>query len=346
MARVAINGFGRIGRTFFRMGFDNPDFEIVAINDLGDIENLAYLLRYDTAYGRADFDVKHGDQKLLINDSEVAFLSARDPRELPWAAMGIDVVVESTGIFTSYEKSKAHLDAGAKRVIITAPVKDDAAAVGVTGATVLLGVNDDMLTTCDIVSNASCTTNATSPLIGILKEAIGIEKAVLNTTHAYTASQSLVDGPSKKDFRGGRAAAQNIIPSSTGAAIATTLAHTELAGKFDGIAVRVPVVVGSLVDVTFIASRPTTVEEVNKALTDAAGTKQWSNIFAVTEDEIVSSDIIGARYASIADLKMTRVVDGNLVKVLAWYDNETSYTHTLVEEVAAISRFFNQKGGR
>lgn len=346
MARVAINGFGRIGRTFFRMAVDHPDFEIIAVNDLGDIENIAYLLRYDTPYGRADFDVETGDQMLKVGGNEIAFLSVRDPHELPWEKMGIDIVIESTGLFTSYEKSKAHLDAGAKRVVVTAPVKDDPTAVGITGATVLLGVNDDMLTTCDIVSNASCTTNAASPLIGILKEAIGIEKAMLNTTHAYTASQSLVDGPSKKDFRGGRAAAQNIIPSSTGAAIATTLAHTELAGKFDGIAIRVPVVVGSLVDVTFIASRPTTVEEVNKALTDAAASKQWSHVFAVTEDEIVSSDIIGARYGCIADLLMTRVVDGNLVKVLGWYDNESSYTHTLVEEVAMISRFFNQKGGR
>jgi glyceraldehyde 3-phosphate dehydrogenase len=344
MARVAINGFGRIGRTFFRMAFDHPDFEVVAVNDLGDIENIAYLMKYDTAYGRAEFDVSYTDSALVINGREVRVLSERDPALLPWKDMDIDIVVESTGFFTSYEKSKTHLTAGAKRVVISAPVKDDPSAVGITGATVLMGANDDMLTTCDIISNASCTTNATSPLIGILKEAIGIEKAVLNTTHAYTASQSLVDGPSKKDFRGGRAAAQNIIPSSTGAAVATTLVHTELAGKFDGIAVRVPVVVGSLVDVTFIASRPTTVEEVNQALTAGASSKQWSNIFAVTSEQIVSSDIIGARYASIADLEMTRVIDGNLVKVLAWYDNETSYTHTLVEQVAALSRFFNQKG--
>lgn len=347
MARVAINGFGRIGRTFFRMAFNHPDFEVVAVNDLGDIENIAYLLRYDTAYGRSEFEVEASDgPALTVDGKQVAFLSVRDPHELPWGAMDIDIVVESTGIFTSYEKAKAHLDAGAKRVIISAPVKDEAAAAGITGSTVLLGVNDDLLTTCDIVSNASCTTNAASPLIGILKEAIGIEKAMLNTTHAYTASQSLVDGPSKKDLRGGRAAAQNIVPSSTGAAVATTLAHTELAGKFDGIAVRVPVIVGSLVDITFIASRDTTVSEVNAALAAAAEDKRWSNIFAVTEDEIVSSDIIGARYASIADLKMTRVVDGNLVKVLAWYDNETSYTHTLVEETAVVARFFNQKGGR
>jgi glyceraldehyde 3-phosphate dehydrogenase len=208
-----------------------------------------------------------------------------------------------------------------------------------------MGVNDHELATCQISSNASCTTNATSPLIGILKEAIGIEKAVLNTVHAYTATQALVDGPSKKDYREGRAAAQNIIPSSTGAAVATTLAHTELAGKFDGISIRVPVVVGSIVDVTFIASRPTTVEEVNQALTDASLSARWNNLFAVTNDPLVSSDIIGARFASIADLAMTRVVDGNLVKVLAWYDNETSFTHTLVAHVAAIAALFNQKEG-
>jgi glyceraldehyde 3-phosphate dehydrogenase len=272
-------------------------------------------------------------------------VSEKDPKALPWGQKGVDIVVESTGFFASYTGSKAHLDAGAKRVVITGPVSDDPTAAGVTGATVLMGVNEATLATCVITSNASCTTNATSPLIGILKEVIGIEKAILNTTHAYTASQSLVDGPSKKDFRGGRAAAQNIVPSSTGAAKATTLAHTELKGKFDGISIRVPVPVGSIVDVTFIASRNTTVEEVNSALTKAAASERWKNLFAVTNEQLVSSDIIGARYAAIADLEMTRVVDGNLVKVLAWYDNETSYTHTLVEHVAAVSRFFNVKAG-
>jgi glyceraldehyde 3-phosphate dehydrogenase len=346
MARVAINGFGRIGRTFFRMAYDHPDFEIIAINDLGDISNLAYLLQYDTAYGRAPFSVEAVDGGLKIGNTTVQCLSERDPAALPWGDLGIDIVVESTGFFTSYEKSKAHLDAGAKRVVISAPVKDDATTVGITGATVLMGVNDEVLTTCDISSNASCTTNATSPLIAILKEAIGIDKALLSTVHAYTASQSLVDGPKGKDFRSGRAGAQNIIPTSTGAAIATTLAHTDLVGKFDGIAIRVPVPVGSIVDITFLASRPTTVEEVNAALTKAAESAHWSNLFAVTNEPIVSSDIIGARYASIADLAMTRVVDQNLVKVMAWYDNETSYTHTLVEQVAAVSRFFNQKSGR
>jgi glyceraldehyde 3-phosphate dehydrogenase len=252
--------------------------------------------------------------------------------------MNIDLVMESTGFFTTYEGAKKHLQAGAKKVVISAPVSDDPVAAGVTGATVLMGVNDDQLATCQISSNASCTTNATSPLIAILKEAVGIEKAILSTVHAYTASQTLVDGPSKKEFRDGRAAALNIIPSSTGAAKATTKAHTELAGKFDGIAIRVPVPVGSLVDVTFISSRDTTVEEVNEAFKKAATDPKWKNIFTATDEPLVSSDIIGSRVGSIADLSFTRVIGGNLVKVFAWYDNETSYTQTLVEHVAAAAR--------
>ncbi|MEM9336680.1 MAG: glyceraldehyde 3-phosphate dehydrogenase NAD-binding domain-containing protein [Patescibacteria group bacterium] len=345
MARVAINGFGRIGRAFFRMAVDNLAFDIVAINDLGDIENLAYLLKYDTVYGRGQFSVDVQDGKLMVNGKEVAFLSERDPAAAPWGDMDIDVVVEATGVFSSYEKSKMHLDAGAKRVVITGPVKDDPAAVGIQGATVLMGVNDEQLGEgCSISSNASCTTNATSPLVAILKEGIGIDKAILNTVHAYTATQSLVDGP-KKDFRKGRAAAQNIIPTSTGAAIATTLAHTDLKDKFDGIAMRVPVPIGSIVDVTFVASRDTTVEEVNKVLTDAAQSEKWKNLFAATNEPIVSSDIIGARYASIADLPSTRVVAGNLVKVLAWYDNESSFTHTLVQHVESVATFFNNQHG-
>lgn len=344
MAKVAINGFGRIGRTFFKMAMNHPDFEVVAINDLGDIENLAYLLQYDTAYGRGQYDVSIQDGSLVVDGKEIAFIQERDPKALPWGAMNIDIAVEATGIFSSYEKSKMHLEAGAKRVIISGPVKDDPIAAGIEGATVLMGVNDDALATCSISSNASCTTNATSPLVAILKESIGIEKAILNTVHAYTSTQSLVDGPSK-DFRKGRAAAQNIIPTSTGAAVATTKVHTELVGKFDGISIRVPVAVGSLVDVTFIASRTTTVEEVNQLLSTAASDTKWSTLFAVTDEPLVSSDIIGARFASIADLGMTRVVDGNLVKVLAWYDNETSYTHTLVEHVAAVARFCNAKTG-
>ncbi len=333
MVRVAINGFGRIGRTFFRLAYGNPDFEVVAINDLGDLANLAYLLEYDSVYGRAPFSVEVIDGALMVGGKKISFAQEKEPNKLPWRDWAIDIVVESTGFFVSYEGSKLHLDAGAKRVVVSAPVKGDPAAIGITGATVLMGVNHDLLKTCQVSSNASCTTNATSPLIAILKEAIGIDKAVLNTVHAYTASQTLVDGPSKKDFRAGRAAALNIVPSTTGAAIATTLAHPELKDKFDGIAMRVPVPVGSIVDVTFIASRNTTVEEVNNALLKAASEPRWKHLFAVTSEEIVSTDIIGSRVGSIADLSFTKVVDGNLVKVLAWYDNETSYTQTLVEHV-------------
>jgi len=338
MVRVAINGFGRIGRTFMRSAFGHADFEIVAINDLGSIDNLAYLLKYDSVYGQSPFTVEVVDGKLKVGGKEIAFVQEREPEKLPWAAMNIDVVVESTGFFTTYEGSKKHLQAGAKKVVVSAPVKGDAVAAGVSGATVLMGVNQDALATCDISSNASCTTNATSPLIAVLKEAIGIEKAVLNTVHAYTASQALVDSPSKKDIREGRAAALNIVPSTTGAAIATTLVHPELSNKFDGIAMRVPVPVGSIVDVTFIASRDTSVEEVNAALLKAAGEARWQRIFAVTTEPIVSSDIIGSRVGSLADLSFTKVVGGNLVKVLAWYDNETSYTQTLVEHVATVAR--------
>lgn len=338
MIKVAINGFGRIGRTFFRLAYGNPNFEVVAVNDLGDINNLAYLLEYDSVYGRSPFTVAVKDGSLLVQNKTVAFTQEKEPNNLPWGQMGVDIVIESTGFFTSYEGAKLHLEAGAKRVVISAPAKGDAGEAGVAGATVLMGVNEEMLDTCQITSNASCTTNATSPLIAILKQAIGIDKAVLNTVHAYTASQTLVDAPSKKDFRAGRAASLNIVPSTTGAAIATTLAHPELTNKFDGIAMRVPVPVGSIVDVTFIASRNTTVEEVNNALINASKDARWRNLFAVTDEQIVSTDIIGSRVGSIADLSFTKVVDGNLVKVLAWYDNETSYTQTLVEHVQAIAK--------
>jgi len=338
MIRVAINGFGRIGRAFMRAAHGRSDFEVVAINDLGTIESLAYLLKYDSVYGRSSFSVEVVDGKFMVGGKEIAFVQEREPEKLPWGSMGIDVVIESTGFFTTYEGSKKHLLAGAKRVVISAPVKDDPAAAGVQGATVLMGVNQEQLATCQISSNASCTTNATSPVIAILKEAIGIEKAMLNTVHAYTASQSLVDAPAKKNLRDGRAAALNIIPSTTGAAIATTKAHPELEGKFAGLAMRVPVPVGSIVDITFVASRATSVEEVNDTLRKAAGEARWKHVFAATDEPIVSSDIIGSRVGSIADLSFTQVVDGDLVKVLAWYDNETSYTQTLVEHVAEAAK--------
>ena len=343
--RVAINGFGRIGRTFFRMAYDNPHFEVVAINDLGDVHNLAYLLSYDTAYGRAPYAVSVVDNQLVVEGKTIRTVSEREPLKLPWREERIDIVVESTGIFTEYAKAKVHLEAGAKRVVISAPVKDAPDAEGVRGATVLMGMNEEALKTCDISSNASCTTNATNPLIAILNEKIGIEKAILNTVHAYTASQSLVDGPSKKDVREGRAAAENIVPSSTGAAIATTLVHTDLKGKFDGISIRVPVPVGSIVDVTFIATRDTTVDEVNKVLRDASMTERWNDIFSITDEPLVSSDIIGARCAAIADLAFTRVVGGNLVKVLAWYDNETSYTSTLIKHVETVAHIVSVSKG-
>lgn len=334
MVRVAINGFGRIGRTFMRSAFGHPDFEVVAVNDLGSLETLAYLLKYDSAYGRSPFSVEIKDDNLIVDGKKIEFVQERDPEKLPWKDLDIDIVVESTGFFTTFEGSKKHLTAGAKRVVISAPAKDDAAAAGVNGATVLMGVNDEELKTCEISSNASCTTNATSPLIAILKEAVGVEKALLTTVHAYTSTQSLVDGPSRKNLRLGRAAALNIIPSTTGAAIATTKVHTELEGNFDGIAMRVPVPVGSVVDITFVAGRETTVEEVNDALKKAAADPKWEHIFAATDEPIVSSDIIGSKVGSIADLSFTKVVGGNLVKVLGWYDNETSYTQTLVEHVA------------
>ena len=315
--RVAINGAGRIGRAFYKLAVERPEIEVVAVNDLGDRENIEYLLKHDTVYGNwnGKFDVK--------------FFQEKDPSNLPWKELDIDVVVESTGFFTEFEKAKAHIDAGAKRVVITAPGQGD-------GDTVLMGVNEEKLSSCVVTSNASCTTNAASPLIAILDEAIGIEKAVLNTTHGYTASQSLVDGPSKRGFREGRAAAQNIVPSSTGAALAVTKAFTKLDRLFDGIATRVPVVAGSLVDVTFVATRETTKEEVNDILKKAAEEERWKGIFTVTEEELVSSDVLGSPYGSIADLNFTRVVGGNLVKVLAWYDNEVGYCYTLLDHVIKL----------
>ena len=333
--RIAINGFGRIGRAFFKVAKDRPELDIVAINDLGDLENIAYLLKYDSVYGKSDFDIQVVDgekSELHIDGKKIKFLSERDPLQLPWNDMHIDIVLESTGVFTSYEKSQVHLEAGAKRVVLSAPAKDEPPE-GIDGATVLIGINEDRLKTCDISSNASCTTNAGSPLMQILNEHIGIEKALLNTVHGYTATQSLVDIPNKKDFRKGRAGATNMIPSTTGAATAVTKALTSLAGKFDGIAIRVPLLTGSLADITFLAKRKTSVEEVNKILRSAATLDRWKNIFSVTDEQLVSSDIIGSHYASIADLGFTRVVDGDLVKVLAWYDNEMGYTYALVEHV-------------
>jgi glyceraldehyde 3-phosphate dehydrogenase len=345
--RVAINGAGRIGRSFLRLVYTDQrgsaqnysQIEVVAINDLGDISNIAYLIKYDTAYGPSQFpvSVSPDKQSLVVNGKEIKFLSVKELPGLPWKEMNIDVVVEATGAFTTFEKAKGHISAGAKRVVITAPAKDSPS--GESEATVLMGINEEKLKTCTISSNASCTTNAGAPLIQILNEKIGIEKAVLNTVHGYTASQSIVDGPNNKDWKEGRAAAQNIVPTSTGAAIAVTKAIPELEGRFDGVAMRVPVVAGSIVDVTFIAKRQTNAEEVNKILREAGSEPRWQGIFAATDEPIVSSDIIGSLFGSIADLGLTRVIGGNLVKVCAWYDNEMGYTATLIKHIIKVGEY-------
>ena len=321
MTKIAINGFGRIGRLFFRQVSGKRNLQVVAINDLGDRENLEYLLKYDTVYGR--FEGKLPEH----------VLQEKDPAKLPWGKLGIDVVVEATGVFDSYEEAQAHLRAGAKRVVITAPAKDED---GELGRTVLSGVNEKDMKACRITSNGSCTTNSIASVIQVLDEGIGVAKALLNTTHGYTATQSLVDGPTRgKDMRRGRAAAQNIIPSSTGAAIATTRAVKSLEGKFDGIALRVPVPAGSIADITFLAKRPTTVEEVNTILTKAASSLRFKNVLQVTQEALVSSDVLGQPYGALVDLE----IDGDLVKVLSWYDNEWGYAATLVRhvEVAAAA---------
>lgn len=340
--KVAINGFGRIGRLFFRQAFDNPEIEIVAVNDLGDIENLAYLLRHDTVYRTFDKEVSFTKNDngiggtLLVAGKKITVVSEKDPAKLPWGQMGIDVVVESTGLFESFEKASVHVNqAGAKHVVISAPAKDDEGTAG--GKTILMGINQDDLKTCHISSNGSCTTNATAPVVQIMHDEIGILKAALSTVHAYTATQTLTDSPTKgKDFRRGRAAAQNIVPSTTGAAISVTRAVADLKGKFDGIAIRVPVITGSLTDLTFLAKRKTTVEEVNMIFKKAAESARWKGILGVNTDQPVSGDMIGTPFASVVDLEYTKVIDGDLVKVLAWYDNEWGYVTTLVSHILTI----------
>ncbi len=335
--KIAINGFGRIGRVFFRHAFGHPDLEIVAINDIGTPENLAYLLKYDTVYGLYDKNVKcqmsNVKNVLVVDGKEILVLSEKDPSLLPWKKMDIDIIVESTGVFESHEKAAPHLAAGAKRVIITAPAKDEITPTSTPN------VGEEFLKLDKITSNASCTTNAVTPIMAVMLKDPGIKKAVLNTVHAYTASQGIVDGPDKKDdYRRARAAGQNIVPSTTGAAIAATKALPSLKGKFDGISLRVPVICGSIMDFTFIASRPTSVEEVNSIFKKAAAEKQWQGILAITEEPLVSSDILKNPHGSIVDLLMTKVIDNDLVKVLAWYDNEWGYASMLLKHVLAVSK--------
>lgn len=331
MTNIAINGFGRIGRSFFRAAFGDSDFNIVAVNDLTDTATLAYLLKFDSVYGRYQKDVKVGDEALIVDGKEIRVLAEKDPAKLPWADLKIDVVVESSGFFTDGAKAKAHLDAGAKRVVITAPATGDV-------ATVLVGVNDNLFKGAGpITCNASCTTNATAPVMQILKETLGIKKAGMSTVHGYTATQKLVDGPDAKDVRRGRAAAVNIVPSTTGAAEAVTQSIPDLEGKFGAIAMRVPVITGSLTDITALVGRPTTIEEVNEIFKKATKEERWAKTFAVTEEPLVSTDIIGEPYGAIVDLSLTRVIDSDLVKVFGWYDNEAGYTATLVEHVRRVT---------
>lgn len=335
---VAINGLGRIGRAFVRLAAKNPAIKIVGANDLGEAANLAYLLKYDSAYGQYDLPVTLAGEFLLVGEQKIKLLQKKDPLELPWGELGVDVVVESTGVFDKFSEAKKHLDAGAKRVVISAPAKKEEVP-GLSTATILMGINDDKLASCPLTSNASCTTNAASPLIQILHEKIGIKKALLNTVHAYTATQKLVDGPDTKDWRRGRAGADNIVPSTTGAAIAVTEAVPELKGLFDGLALRVPVIAGSLADITFVTRRATSVEEVNKILLEAAKEPRWQGIYTATTEPLVSRDIIGNTYAAIADLSFTKVVGGDLVKVLSWYDNEMGYTNSLLMHVLKAGSF-------
>jgi glyceraldehyde 3-phosphate dehydrogenase len=331
MMKLAINGFGRIGRAAFKIALEEPTIEVVAINDLGDIENLAYLLRYDTIYGRYGRPVSVEGASLLVGKKKIAVLGERDPRKLPWKDLGVDVVIESTGVFTEEEGARGHIEAGARRVIISAPSDSESIS------TVLMGVNEKELAGKEIISNASCTTNSAAPVMSVLQSAFGIEKALLTTVHAYTATQSLVDGPATKDFRRGRAAAANLVPSSTGAALATTRALPALAGKFDGIALRVPLTTVSISDITAVVSRAVSVEEVQQAFRDAAQ-GLLSAVLGVTEDPVVSADFIGDPRSAIVDLPLTRVVGGDLVKVMAWYDNEWGYSNRLVEQVVAVGK--------
>jgi glyceraldehyde 3-phosphate dehydrogenase len=340
MANIAINGFGRIGRAFLKLALTHPELSVVAVNDLGDPENLAYLLRFDSAYGRytqpVSVEQSDGKQFLVIGNRRIMFLQEKDPLQLPWEALDVDVVVEATGVFESFEKARVHITAGAKRVVLTAPAKDDD---GPDAKTALMGINAEALSTSTLSSNGSCTTNSVSPVIQILQEGLGIKKAFLNTVHGYTATQSLIDGPTKgTDFRRGRAAAANITPSTTGAAIAVGRVVEGMDGKFDGMALRVPVLTGSMSCVTFLAKRKTTSDEINELLEDAASDERWKGIFAVSHDQLVSSDIVGDPHASIADLSLTKVVDGDLCAVYAWYDNEFGYTNSLVMHVLEAAR--------
>ena len=325
--RVAINGFGRIGRNAFKIAFDHRELEVVAINDLTDTKTLAHLLKYDSNYGTYSHEVEADENGIIVDGNHVQVTAEKDPTKLPWKELGIDVVIESTGRFTHHDDLKKHLEAGAKKVVLSAPEKDG------HGDTFVFGANhQDLKPDHNIIGNASCTTNCIAPIMAILSQKIGIEKSLMTTVHSYTASQALQDAPNK-DLREGRNAAENIVPTTTGAAIAAALTVPALKGAFDGLSIRVPTPVVSLSDITMVTKRDTTVEEINQILSEAASTTH-QGILAVTTEELVSRDYIGNSHSCIVDLPLTKVVGGNLVKVVAWYDNEWGYSNRLVEMVA------------
>lgn len=324
--RIAINGFGRIGRAAFRIMLEREDCEVVAINDLTDNETLAHLLQFDTMYRTLPHDVTATDDAIVVDGTSFPAMAEPEPAKLPWKDLAVDVVLECTGRFVKDGAAQAHLDAGAKQVVLSAPAKGEGDV-----QTFLRGVNDQDCSDCTpIVSNASCTTNCITPVVAVMDREFGIDKAMMTTIHSYTATQNLQDGP-HKDLRLARAAAQNMIPASTGAAIATTKVLPQLEGKFDGMAVRVPTITVSLSDLTFVLDKETTEEEVNAALTKASESDDMKGVLGVTDKPVVSSDFIGDTRSSIVDLSLTKMLGGNFVKVIAWYDNEWGYANRLVE---------------
>ncbi len=326
--RVAINGFGRIGRNAFKIAFERDDVEVVAINDLTDTKTLAHLLKHDSSYGTYAHEVGHDETGIIVDGQHIAVLAEKEPSALPWRDYNIDVVIESTGFFVDPAKAQAHIDAGAKKVVISAPAKGEGAD------TIVLGVNEEQIEhSTAVISNASCTTNCITPVMAVLEKAFGIEKAMMTTVHSYTASQRLQDAPAK-DLREARAAAENIVPTTTGASIAAAKALPALEGKFGGLSVRVPTPVVSMSDFVVLVKRDVTVDEVNSAFREAAATPFYQGILDVTNEELVSTDFKGNSHSSIVDLPLTNVVGGNLVKVVAWYDNEWGYSNRLVELVA------------
>ena len=325
MVKVAINGFGRIGRNAMKILLERHDAQVVAVNDITDAKTLAHLLKYDSSYGTYDKKVSATENALIVNTREIPVFAEKDPAKLPWKKLGVDVVIESTGFFTKPEDAKKHIEAGAKRVIISAPAKGEGAK------TIVIGVNDEMVEDADeILSNASCTTNCIAPVMKVLEENFGIEKAMMTTIHSYTGSQRILDAPAK-DLREARSAAENIVPTTTGASKAAALTVPALQGKFNGLSVRVPTPVVSLSDITAVIKKDTTKEEINEIFKKAASDKKYKGVIGVTEEELVSKDFVGSPYSCIVDLPLTDVVCGNMIKVVAWYDNEWGYSNRLVE---------------